>query len=232
MTMKTMDLRQKRERQRREEYKETILHAAEAVILRKGCSDLTMDDVAREAQFSKATLYKYFQNKAELIFAIMAHYFDEVRMKFEEILSSEADSADKLRAALRAVLEYQEEKENISRVMLMDKSMFRFMRIFVPEGRKTATSAEKNFLKLIKAKRLAVLKIGKKILNEGIASGEFRPFDTDQGVVFLDSLIQGYAHEKYWMERKISPKEAADFMHSFILHGIGYREIFGKGESR
>ena len=63
--MKIIDLRKERERQRREEYKETILHAAESIIVRKGYRATTMDDIAREAQFSKATLYNYFRSKGD-----------------------------------------------------------------------------------------------------------------------------------------------------------------------
>ena len=61
--MKTSEVRRERELRRREGYREIILHAAERVILRKGYSALTMDDVAREAQLSKATIYKYVAGK-------------------------------------------------------------------------------------------------------------------------------------------------------------------------
>ena len=76
--MKTSNPRTERERQRRNECKKSILLAAESLIIRRGLNAVTMDDVAREAQFSKATLYRYFRDKGELIFEILIHYYDEI----------------------------------------------------------------------------------------------------------------------------------------------------------
>jgi len=56
MKMKKRDLRSERELHRREENKTYILNAAESVFAKKGFSFSTMDDIAEEAQFSKATI--------------------------------------------------------------------------------------------------------------------------------------------------------------------------------
>ena len=128
--MKTSELRRERERQRREGYRETILHAAERVILRKGYSATTMDDIAREAQFSKATLYKYVPGKGVLLFKIMGHYFDEIRDRMAGILAGPGTAGEKLRLSIRMILQYNEDKKNITRVLWMDNSMLKFMRAF------------------------------------------------------------------------------------------------------
>jgi len=83
--MKTIDLRKERKRQRREGYKETILHAAESLIVRKGYRATTMDDIARETQFSKATLYNYFRSKGDLTYEIMLHYFDDIKRSLADV---------------------------------------------------------------------------------------------------------------------------------------------------
>ena len=41
----------------------SILAAAERLFAEKGTEKTTMDDIAREAEYSKATLYVYFQSK-------------------------------------------------------------------------------------------------------------------------------------------------------------------------
>ncbi len=48
-----------------------IIEAAEKVFFKKGYSQATMDDVAKEAEFSKRTLYVYFNSKEQLHFEIM-----------------------------------------------------------------------------------------------------------------------------------------------------------------
>lgn len=52
--------------------KEDIILSAERVFFAKGYQSSTMDDVAKEAQFSKRTLYMYFSSKEQIYFEIMA----------------------------------------------------------------------------------------------------------------------------------------------------------------
>lgn len=59
--------RKKREQRRR---RNQIIDAAEAVIVREGFRQATMDEIAEEAELSKGTLYLYFSQKAALYLAI------------------------------------------------------------------------------------------------------------------------------------------------------------------
>src|SRR5215468_9868106 len=59
--------RRGRERAQRER---DILTAARQVFLDRGYARATMDDVARAAEFSKPTLYQYFENKDALFFSL------------------------------------------------------------------------------------------------------------------------------------------------------------------
>ena len=49
----------------------SILAAAERLFAAKGTEKTTMDDIARESEYSKATLYVYFQSKEEIVNAIL-----------------------------------------------------------------------------------------------------------------------------------------------------------------
>lgn len=61
--------------ERREKEKEIrrndIIEAAERVFFKKGFDDATVDDVAKEAEFSKRTVYVYFNSKEQIYFEIM-----------------------------------------------------------------------------------------------------------------------------------------------------------------
>ena len=67
--------RRERERHAR---RESILDAAEEVIVRVGYQALKMDDVARAAELSKGTLYLYFANKDALCAAIAIRNLDRL----------------------------------------------------------------------------------------------------------------------------------------------------------
>lgn len=59
--------RKERERQAR---RTEIIEAAEKLFFSKGVQQTSMDEIAREAELSKGTLYLYFQSKEDLQFAI------------------------------------------------------------------------------------------------------------------------------------------------------------------
>ena len=48
-------------------HRQNILAAAEKLFLEKGFDKTTMDDIAKAAQYSKATLYVYFKSKEEIL---------------------------------------------------------------------------------------------------------------------------------------------------------------------
>ncbi len=60
--------RKEREKQNR---RAEILLAARQVLARRGFTDATLDEIAVAAEYGKATLYNYFQNKEELYDAVI-----------------------------------------------------------------------------------------------------------------------------------------------------------------
>ena len=50
-----------------------------------------MDDIAREAEYSKATLYVYFQSKEEIINAILLSGMVLLKKKIHEAIESHSD---------------------------------------------------------------------------------------------------------------------------------------------
>jgi len=230
--MKKKDLRDARERQRRQENREGILHAAEAVILRKGFSATSMDDIAKEAQFSKATLYHYFRSKAELIFEILIHFFEDLDVGLVAIQASDKPAKQKLLESVRLAFRFYAGKENISKVFIMDRSFMKLMQAFVTPGNKWTSEAERRFIQKIRAKRGLINDRVKAILQEGIGSGKFRKIDADAAVTFLGAVIQGYFQEKLWNESKPDIEKDIDHLEKFILHGIESKEGATKGESK
>ncbi len=214
------DLRRERETRRRRECRESILHAAEEVIIRKGYSATTMDDVSREAQFSKATVYKYFPSKGELVFEIMVHYFDDVVVKLEAIRNEKIDAREKLRRSILMALEFYEEKRNISRVLTMDSRTLKFLRILAADYPKAASPSDKKAVQTLMEKRREVQKAAAGILEEGIASGEFRRIDSMAAVNFIDAVVHGYAHGLFWVNGTRDIGETANVIFGFVLNGI------------
>ncbi len=220
--MKSSDFRREREQRRRTYYREGILHAAERVILRKGYSATTMDDVAREARLSKATIYKYIPGKGALLYEIMSHYFDELRNKMEAIASGAGTAEAKLRQAMRLALTESESKRSLTRVLWMDKSMLKLMRVFVAASGKpaSATAADRKMIGLLRDKRQEITGVGAGILEAGVAAGEFRPMDAARAAEYLEAVLEGYTHARFWRGDAPVSKDAAEELTRFVLEGI------------
>jgi AcrR family transcriptional regulator len=68
---------------------ETILSAAERVVIRDGVVNLTLDGVAKEARLSKGGLLYHFPSKDALITAMVKRYLETVENELEENLAKE-----------------------------------------------------------------------------------------------------------------------------------------------
>ena len=73
--------RKEREKNRR---RETILKAAKKIISKSGVEGMSMDQVAEATELNKATLYLYFNNKDDLIDAIVYEGLTTLEKKFQE----------------------------------------------------------------------------------------------------------------------------------------------------
>jgi len=74
--------------------KQDILDAAERIFFKNGYEKTTMDEVAKEAEFSKRTVYVYFKSKEEIYFHIMIHgYHILIDFIKEDLMKSKIDNA-------------------------------------------------------------------------------------------------------------------------------------------
>jgi len=228
--MKKKELRLERERWRRQEYRQEILKAAEKVIARKGYSTMTMDDVAREAEFSKATLYHYFKGKGEIILQIIESFFDEISQESARIRNLRISAKEKLKRGIHYYLSFNQEKENISRVLMLDRSFMEKLRIFVADEKKLTSEIDRKFINSIKAKRREILASLAQILRKGVENEEFRNVDIPATVALIEALLQGYSHTKFWHEKQYSIDETTSLINSLFLRGIEKKTGKAKGE--
>lgn len=61
----------RRKRELADFHRESIIKIAETLFEKNGVENTTMNDIAREAEYSKATLYVYFKNKEEIVSCII-----------------------------------------------------------------------------------------------------------------------------------------------------------------
>lgn len=86
--------------------RENIIDAAERVFFTKGLATATMDDVAREVEYSKRTLYVYFNSKEQLYNAIILRAYQILNDLVDTVIAENQiqNGLEKIRAALHAFM--------------------------------------------------------------------------------------------------------------------------------
>ncbi|MFT5873614.1 MAG: AcrR family transcriptional regulator [Clostridium sp.] len=74
--------------------KNGMIDAAQKVFFKKGFENSTMDDIAREAEFTKKTIYSYFKNKEELYYEIMLLGFKALNALYDKTISENIEMSE------------------------------------------------------------------------------------------------------------------------------------------
>ncbi len=86
-----MGVLERKEREKKQR-RNAILDAAEKIFFQQGLFNTSMDSIAKEAEFSKGTLYLYFKNKEELYRAVLLRGFILLEQKLKEALHDDASA--------------------------------------------------------------------------------------------------------------------------------------------
>lgn len=88
--------------------KKAMVNAAESVFFKKGFENSTMDDIAKEAEFTKKTLYSYFKSKEDLYYEIMLLGFKTLNELFDKVIREniEIDEITKIKKLGQTFVEF------------------------------------------------------------------------------------------------------------------------------
>lgn len=100
-----MGVKERKEKEKQQRVN-TILKAAEKVFTIKGLENATVNDVAELAELGKGTLYLYFTNKDDILFALTSQAISELHRAFETAALKPKKGVDKLKALGAAYIEF------------------------------------------------------------------------------------------------------------------------------
>ncbi len=78
------------------EIKDRILHSAMALFMRNGIKSVSMDDIAAHLAMSKKTLYKWFENKDQIVLGVMQHHLTQEEGECCQMAESAENALDEL----------------------------------------------------------------------------------------------------------------------------------------
>ncbi len=88
-------------------HKERILEAAEKIFSVKGFEQTTIEDLSKGAEYSRRTIYTYFESKEDILYHIVEKGLAILEQDIEEVLKQEVAFLDKYMGICRAMQRYQ-----------------------------------------------------------------------------------------------------------------------------
>ncbi|MDX2142843.1 MAG: TetR/AcrR family transcriptional regulator [Rhodospirillaceae bacterium] len=164
---------------RREERKRAIIEAAEQVFLEKGFEAGSLDDVARRAKASKATIYAHYGNKVGLFRAIVG---EKINAIFEPVRQGELVHAP-VPAVLRGL-------GTAFLKRMLSPEVVRFYRLMVSQGTQFPELAQIWFAN---GPRTAIATLSA-FLKERGAAGEVDIADPELAAEFFLMSLRGVLH--------------------------------------
>jgi AcrR family transcriptional regulator len=81
-----------RKQREKEKRRRSILEAARKLIQTKSYDEITMDEIARELELARATLYLYFSNKNEIYLTLLTEGLRDLLARYTKALQGSATS--------------------------------------------------------------------------------------------------------------------------------------------
>ena len=107
--------RKEREKERR---RLDIIDAAEDVFFSKGFEKTTMDDIAKEAELGKGTLYLYFDSKEDIYGEICNRGMNILNNLFAKAIADQPNGISKVRKIGEAFIKFYKNYQNYYQVFL------------------------------------------------------------------------------------------------------------------
>jgi TetR/AcrR family transcriptional regulator, cholesterol catabolism regulator len=182
--------------------RDAILDAAARLFMERGYAATSVRDLAREAGISQATLYYYIKSKGDALIALHNAFHDELLSALSEVADSDLTAAEKL-------------KQFIHRNLLV-MSLNRSRRIAFFRERH---ALEPEVARQIQAKRDQVDRILDQILDEGMATGEFRPMPVK---TFRLGILGMLVWASGWFDPRgaLTPEELSRDFFDLALRGV------------
>jgi AcrR family transcriptional regulator len=112
-----MGINERREKEKRV-MRQTILETAMKLFLEEGFEKVTIRGIAEQIEYSPATIYLYFKNKNEIVFALRDEGFEKF-YKFQQTSLTVKDPLDRLRKHARAYVSFALENPEYYELMFM-----------------------------------------------------------------------------------------------------------------
>jgi AcrR family transcriptional regulator len=154
--------------------RQRILHAAGELLRHASAEALPIEDIIRRAGIGRATFYRYFGSKEELILECFEEALSILDLRLKAAADAAADPPDELRRMVEALIEVQ--AEHFAPLRLLARSRSELSRCW------------REALRAMRARVLALLRAN---LQRGMRTGHYRAdVDPEATPVLLNGMVR------------------------------------------
>ena len=209
----------RRKKEPRSVHRENIVSAASALFMERGIAATSMDDIAKAAGYSKATLYVYFENKEEIVGILVLNSMKKLYDYISSALIQHETTKARFDFICRGLVQYQEEFPFYFK-MVLDKINIDFeSKEYLPEERETYQIGEEINEKI------------KTFLLSGMEKGDLRNDLDIMPAIFnfwgmLSGIIQLAANKEEYIKKSmgLSKIKFLEYGFSLVYHSIAIKE--------
>lgn len=178
-----------------------ILSAAERVFTVKGFESATMEEIAKESEFTKRTVYQYFGSKENLFYAVILSGVKQMFSYIEEEVGAGKNGYEKLTGTRQAFYRFVKDYPHVYRLMSYTQYI------------KSDLTSVPNYQELTQY-NVRLFTLFQRLTEEGVADGSIRAdFDIPLGIYALFFITTGFmdrfseAGEKFSRIFKFDPDD-------------------------
>ncbi len=209
----------RRKKEPRSVHRENVVSAASALFMERGIAATSMDDIAKAAGYSKATLYAYFENKDEIVGILVLNSMKKLYDYISSALIQHETTKARYDFICRGLVQYQEEFPFYFK-MVLDKINIDFeSKEYLPEERETYQIGEEINEKI------------KNFLLSGMEKGDLRNDLDIMPAIFnfwgmLSGIIQLAANKEEYIKKSmgLSKIKFLEYGFSLVYHSIAIKE--------
>ena len=209
----------RRKKEPRSVHRENIVSAASTLFMERGIAATSMDDIAKAAGYSKATLYVYFENKEEIVGILVLNSMKKLYDYISSALIQHKTTKARYDFICRGLVQYQEEFPFYFK-MVLDKINIDFeSKEYLPEERETYQIGEEINEKI------------KNFLLSGMEKGDLRNDLDIMPAIFnfwgmLSGIIQLAANKEEYIKKSmgLSKIKFLEYGFSLVYHSIAVKE--------
>lgn len=209
----------RRKKEPRSVHRENIVSAASVLFMERGIAATSMDDIAKAAGYSKATLYVYFENKEEIVGILVLNSMKKLYDYISSALIRHETTKARYDFICRGLVQYQEEFPFYFK-MVLDKINIDFeSKEYLPEEKETYQIGEEINEKI------------KNFLLSGMEKGDLRGDLEIMPAIFnfwgmLSGIIQLAANKEEYIKKSMGLSKAnfLEYGFSLVYHSIAAKE--------